>query len=150
MKTGKKTGVELLEMLPDVNTYQQFKRLVGWSCTSDAMALEGLRNSLYSVCALRKKQVLGFGRLVGDGHIYFYLQDIIVHPDHQGQGIGDNLVRALLGYIGDHAAENAFIGLMAASGSATFYERYGFKKRDDNAPGMGKLWKTPGLITVQH
>jgi len=137
----KTPNIRLRESLPDVNTYQRFKRLVGWSCTSDEVAREGLENTLYSVCAFRGDELLGFGRIVGEGRMYFHLQDIIVHPDHHGQGIGHALVRSLLRYLEEFAPENAFVGLMAARGLTTFYERYGFKKRDDLAPGMGRLWK---------
>lgn len=48
----------------------------------------GLGNSLFSVCAIYKNEVIGCGRAVGDGGIYFYIQDIIVLPKFQGRGIG--------------------------------------------------------------
>lgn len=124
------------ERLPDVATYQEFKRMVGWSTTSDEAAEVGLKNSLYSVCAMLDGEVVGFGRVVGDGQVYFYLQDIVVHPDHQGKGIGRMITDDIMKYIQEHSPDKSFVGLMAAKDMARFYEQHGFKKRDDDAPGM--------------
>ncbi|MCR5501527.1 MAG: GNAT family N-acetyltransferase [Lachnospiraceae bacterium] len=34
-----------------------------------------------------KDEVVGMGRLVGDGVMYWYLQEIVVLPEYQGRGI---------------------------------------------------------------
>ena len=39
-------------------------------------------------------------------------------------------------YIKANAKSGAFIGLMAAKGLEAFYERFGFKAREEDAPGM--------------
>ncbi len=43
-----------------------------------------------------KKKVLAYGRVVSDGSRFAYLADVIVHPDHRGQGLGKKVVSALL------------------------------------------------------
>jgi len=35
----------------------------------------------------------------------------------------------------------ATIGLMAATGASKFYERYGFKERPLDSPGMFRVWE---------
>ncbi len=78
------------------------------------------------------------GRIVGDGHMYFYIQDVAVLPEFQGHGIGDAIINQLLQYIRSHCCSSAFVGLFASHGNDTFYERYGFK---NHAPGMTGMFK---------
>ena len=75
-------------------------------------------------------EVIGMGRLVGDGVMYWYLQEIIVQPEYQGKGIGTAIVNKLLEYITEHTEKGEFtsVGLTAAEGKEGFYERFGFSK----------------------
>ena len=82
------------------------------------------------------------GRILGDNGLAFYIQDVIVLPEYQGIGIGRQLMDRLMAYIRLHAKQNAFIGLMAAVGKESFYERYGFSIRpnQDLGAGMTMYW----------
>ena len=100
----------------------------------------GLRNSLFSVCVLYREEVIWCGRVVGDGGLYFYLQDIIVLPEFQGRGIGKRIMDAVMNYLKSYAHPNAFIGLMAAKGVSKFYEKYRFVERAPDKPGMVRMW----------
>ena len=42
-----------------------------------------LQNSIYCITVKDNNQIIGMGRIVGDGAIYFYIQDIVVHPEYQ-------------------------------------------------------------------
>lgn len=87
-----------------------------------------LDNGLFNVTAVCDGKVVGMGRLVGDGAMYYYLQEIIVLPEYQGCGIGKSIVNRLLEYIKDNsfAGTNVSIGLTAVKGKETFYEKFGF------------------------
>lgn len=89
-----------------------------------------LRNNLFDVTAIYNGEVIGMGRLVGDGVMYWYLQEIIVLPQYQGQGIGTKIVKRLLEYIKENTMPGTFVsvGLTAAKGKDTFYEKFGFSK----------------------
>jgi len=100
----------------------------------------GLRSALFSVCVIHKDQAIGCGRVVGDGGIYFYIQDIIVLPEFQGRGLGRRIMDAVMNYLSSHAHPNAFIGLMAAKGVSGFYEKHGFAERPPGRPGMFRIW----------
>ena len=104
----------------------------------------GLAASLFGVVLLSADgETVGCARLVGDGGIYFYVQDFIVAPEHQGRGLGDVLLDEVRGYLGREAPLGAFVGLMAARGKAGFYSRRGFAPRSQDAPGMSLMW-SPG------
>ena len=99
----------------------------------------GLQNSLFSVCVILENKLIGCGRVIGDGGIYFYVQDIIVLPEFQGKGVGGRIMDAVMEFLKAHARDGAFVGLMAAEGVSKFYERFGFKKRPSDAPGMFRV-----------
>jgi ribosomal protein S18 acetylase RimI-like enzyme len=84
--------------------------------------------------------VIGHGRVVGDGGLYFHIQDVIVLPEYQGHGVGRAMMDAIMAYLGRAAKASAFIGLTAAGGKAGFYRRYGFNERAGDAPGMFTRW----------
>jgi ribosomal protein S18 acetylase RimI-like enzyme len=88
----------------------------------------------------RDQELVGYGRIVGDGSVYFYIQDIIVLPEHRGQGLGHGIMSRVMAYLAEHAYPDSFIGLMAAQGAAGFYERYGFAERPPDRPGMFLIW----------
>ena len=87
-----------------------------------------LDNGLFNVTAVCDGKVVGMGRLVGDGAMYWYLQEIIVLPEYQGCGIGKSIVNRLLKYIKDNSipGTNVSIGLTAVKGKEPFYEKLGF------------------------
>ena len=87
-----------------------------------------LDNGLFNVIAVCDGKVVGMGRLVGDGAMYYYLQEIIVLPEYQGCGIGKSIVNRLLKYIKDNSipGTNVSIGLTAVKGKESFYEKFGF------------------------
>jgi len=42
--------------------------------------------------------VIGMARVVGDGAMFFYIQDVVVTPAHQGRGVGTLLLERVMGY----------------------------------------------------
>lgn len=88
---------------------------------------KALANGLFRVSAISNGEVVGMGRLVGDGAMYWYLQEIIVLPEYQGKGIGKAIVNRLLDYIQKTAIRGTKIsvGLTAVKGKEPFYEKFG-------------------------
>ena len=130
----------LVEGNPSTEDYQRLRAAVGWSPFQPDAASRGLRADLFGVALLHGSEVVGCGRVVGDGAVYFYLQDIIVLPEHRNRGLGALIMDAVMGFIQREAAPGAFIGLMAAEGVERFYEPYGFRRRGEEQPGMGLRW----------
>ena len=71
---------------------------VGWTAyTQDPSALEqGFRHSLLVLAAYEQDALLGLIRVVGDGATVVLVQDLLVYPDKQRQGIGTALLKAVL------------------------------------------------------
>ena len=132
---------QVVECIPTVEDYLALREAVGWGRLDEQMAARGLANALFTVCLLHKGKVIGCGRVIGDGGLHFYLQDIIVLPAFQGKGLGKRLMRAILAYLEEHALPGAFIGLMAAKDASSFYTQFGFAVRPPERPGMFRLWK---------
>ncbi len=109
-----------------------------WNQVDALMAEEALKNDLFSVCARYQGKTIGIGRVIGDGAIYFYIQDVIVLPEYRTQGVGTLIMERIEAYLDGHAKEGAFIGLMAAEGVVSFYRKFGYSKRPEGRPGMYK------------
>ncbi len=71
---------------------------VGWTAyTASPEALrDGFANSLLVLCAYEGEELLGLIRVVGDGHTIVFVQDILVAPACQRQGVGSALLQAVL------------------------------------------------------
>ncbi|GAB2539248.1 GNAT family N-acetyltransferase [Gracilibacillus alcaliphilus] len=77
--------------------------------------------------------LIGFGYICGMALEHGYLEDIIVDPSYQGQGIGTQIVQALL-----QEADQSEIEVVTTTfekGRADFYEKSGF------TVGYGGVWK---------
>ena len=90
----------------EIKEYKEYKtdeirRLyteVGWNAYTDNMtALElGYKNSLLVLAAYEGDELLGIIRVIGDGYTIVFIQDILVFPSKQRQGIGTALLKAVL------------------------------------------------------
>ena len=133
--------MEILHRIPTVEEYLNLRKNAGWWDTDRDATETALRNSLFSVVAIERDKVIGFGRIAGDGGLYFYIQDMIVHPDFQSKGVGTALMKELMIYLKTNTKPGACISLMAAKGLIKFYRRFEFKVRDVDAPGMYQVFK---------
>jgi len=129
--------VKIVEGTPSPEEYAAFRAHVRWPAVDAAQVEEGLRASLASVLARDVDGTLvGMGRVVGDGGVYLYLQDVIVLERWRNNGIGTRITEALLDRVRELGGPGTFVGLMAAAGVGPFYERFGFQPRDEDRPGM--------------
>ncbi len=71
--------------------------------------------------------IVGMGRIIGDGAWYFHIADMAVRPDHQRRGLGDAILKHLLGYIKANAAEGQYlVNLFADPPGRRLYRKNGF------------------------
>jgi len=130
-------NIEILHRPTTIEEYIFLTHSVGWEqYVSEQTAAIALANSLFCVVACNDSETIGTGRIIGDGALFFYIQDVIVHPSAQGLGIGGKIMSELMDWVQLHAPTGATIGLFAADGKGPFYEKYGFEARTNDRPGM--------------
>ncbi len=124
--------LDRIKLVEDVLKPEDFVRLrttTGFADIPIPHAAKALQNSLVNVSALYDGKLVGMGRLVGDGAMYWYLQEIIVLPGYQGHGIGRMIVNYLVEYAISHSSAGKFttIGGVSAKGKEGFYKKLGFE-----------------------
>lgn len=110
---------------------------VNWSIHSEKDFLIAIKNSVLTISVYYDNKLVGMARIMGDNKLSFFIQDVIVLPDFQNMGIGTLIVNSLLNYIYSHAAPHAVVNLMASKGKESFYEKFGFTKRNGIQKGLG-------------
>ncbi|GED70488.1 N-acetyltransferase [Brevibacillus reuszeri] len=107
---------EIIERTPTLDEFHQLCVSVGWEKMMNFKIIkDSLENSLYSVVVLSESKIIGMGRIIGDGYVYFYLQDIVVLPEFQRMGIGTMIMDKLMSYLKKNAPDQAFIGLFSSN-----------------------------------
>ena len=123
---------EIENRLPTLTEYRQLCESVGWG---DVMNFEiteaALENSVtgFTAC-LENGSVIAMGRIVGDGVIYFYIQDVVVAPDYQQQGLGTAILSSIFEYLKENASAKSFIGLFSTPHAVDFYKKFTLEQRD--------------------
>ncbi|UUX33196.1 GNAT family N-acetyltransferase [Fundicoccus culcitae] len=76
---------------------QQLYTSVGWTVylTCQTPVLTLLKQSRHYYMAWDGNQLVGLVRVVGDGGFVAYIQDVLVHPTYQRQGIGSQLMQLI-------------------------------------------------------
>ena len=92
IKITKETSVSLDDVL---HLYQA----VGWTnyTNQPQMLSRALSHSLAIYLARDGEEIVGLVRLIGDGFSSVFVQDLIVLPTYQRQGIGSDLMKEALG-----------------------------------------------------
>ena len=128
------------DRVPTESEHRAIAASVGWSDHFDEGSIgASIAASVRGVVVLAGDEAVGMARLVGDGVHYFYVQDVIVHPDHEGHGLGKSLVARLIEWVEATAPAQAFVGLFASPEAEAIYRELDFD--DSEALGMSRLVK---------
>lgn len=122
---------------PSAQELKDLRTKIDWLNPSIEIIQKSLDNSLFIVCIRHESKLIGFGRVIGDNAMYFYIQDVIVDPDYQNKGVGKMLMNELEEFLSKSAMSGATIGLLAATGKEGFYESFGYSARTGNPLGLG-------------
>lgn len=116
-----------------VADYRRLRSTVGWgevAVSDDELAAAFART--WNVVARRGGEVVGLGRLLDDGVLYASVWDMIVAPEDQRQGIGEEILTRLL----DRAESRSLTVLVATASGRPLYERHGFVPSDPGSVAM--------------
>ena len=120
IKITKETSVSINDVL---HLYQA----VGWTnYTNQPQMLEqALSHSLATYLARDGEKIVGLVRLVGDGFSSVFVQDLIVLPSYQRQGIGSDLMKEALADYKD--AYQVQLATEQTEKTLNFYRSLGFE-----------------------
>ncbi|MEE3495228.1 MAG: GNAT family N-acetyltransferase [Butyrivibrio sp.] len=120
--------IVLKENILQPEDFVRLRIATGFATVPLEHAKRALEGGLINVSALLDGQLVGMGRMVGDGAMYWYLQEIIILPEYQKMGIGTKIVNYLIDYAVEHSATGTFttIGGVSAKGKEGFYFKLGF------------------------
>ena len=124
-----------------VEQYLDIRSAVNWRQLTRKQAESALGHSLIVVGAYEDGHLVGMGRIVGDGAVICYVQDLIVRPEYQRKKVGSKVLSTLVAYVESIREEGSqmMLCLMCAKGREPFYEKHGFIARPTKELGPGMI-----------
>ncbi|WP_042478447.1 GNAT family N-acetyltransferase [Bacillus ndiopicus] len=116
------------------NEVPELRELVGWGRRDKDYPTLFERCNFWAGVRNEDSKLIAFGYVCGMGLEHGYLEDIIVHPEYQGNGIGVKLVKELL-----RESERFGLGIVTVTyeeKNTNFYKTCGF------IPGTGGVWQS--------
>ncbi|XP_057310480.1 uncharacterized protein LOC130648445 [Hydractinia symbiolongicarpus] len=111
----------------DVEEVQRLRAATGLrrhSTEGDSIAS---RNSICDVVAKTEAgEVVGMGRLIGDGGTFCVLTNVCVLPEHQRKGVGTMVMEKIASFMEEKLPKNCFICLLSTPEGKRFYEKFGY------------------------
>src|SRR5574344_1872454 len=114
-----------------VEQYLELRKSVGWKQLTKDQAKRALENSIMTVSAFDDEKLVGMGRIVGDGVVIDYIQDLVVRQSCQRRRIGEQILGELVSYVKESKLEDTeiMLCLMCAKGREDFYHKFNFISR---------------------
>lgn len=134
--------IEYKEQIPDINDYFNLFLTTGWNDEYNFSEIDlknAIKNSWYAVSVYQNSSLIGFGRVIADGIHHALIVDLIIRPEYQNRKIGTQLLIMLLNKCKSHNIRD--IQLFSAKDKFEFYEKFGFRKRPINSPGMQYVYE---------
>jgi GNAT superfamily N-acetyltransferase/predicted enzyme related to lactoylglutathione lyase len=121
-------SIRLIERIPTTEEYNTLIKAVNWK-TNDELVVAVLKAPLYAVVAedIETNKVIGCVLLLGDHASFYYVKDMMVHPEYQAKRIGSALMKKLNEWLEKNASDDALVGLYTGPNLAHFYSQFGFK-----------------------
>jgi GNAT superfamily N-acetyltransferase len=121
-------NIVILSRLPALDDVIRLSQAVGWQASTNSAITTQLKNAVHVVLAedIETSEVVGCAFLVGDHKTFYYVKDVIVHPDWQGRGIGTMMMKNLMDWLEVNGTESATVGLFTGDQLSSFYKQFGF------------------------
>lgn len=128
--------LEIREEPPSVQDYLALRASAEMSPRSEEGAAIGLANSYYVVTVYAGNELIGMGRVIGDGGCHMQIVDVAVRPDYQRMGIGKTVFGRLVSHLERSAPDKTFVSLIADGPADKLYRQFGFDYTYPEGQGM--------------
>jgi len=121
--------IRIVARTPTAKEHRNLVSAVGWSSSlNDAMEETLLNAAVFAVVAedTVSGEAVGCALILGDNASFYYIKDLMVHPDWQCKRVGTALMQELTRWLEKNAANNALVGLYTGENLAHFYKEFGF------------------------
>lgn len=126
--------LEVRQQVAPVDDFLRLREISGLTPRPRAAAIKALPRSLYGVHLVLGDQVVGMGRVVGDGALNFEIVDIAVDPAYQGQGYGRVIMEHIMQFLHTEAPSGSYTTLIADV--PELYRKFGFQLTRPAGEGM--------------
>ena len=99
------------------------REAVGWNRMENCYENE-LMASYFHISVYDGEKLIGYIDTVSNGVTDAYIQDLMVHPDYQGKGIGTELMNRTIAYLKEKRIY--MISVIFDEKLLPFYKRFGF------------------------
>ncbi|MBK8500786.1 MAG: GNAT family N-acetyltransferase [Saprospiraceae bacterium] len=127
---------KIIEQQIPIQIYQRLRVECGLSRKTDEASQVGLKNSIHSMMIEFEEEIIGMGRIIGDGGCFCQIVDICILPKQQGKGLGKLIMKNLTDFINDNLPESCYVSLIADGNASFLYEKFGFKETMPESKGM--------------
>ncbi|MDF2700706.1 MAG: rimI: ribosomal-protein-alanine acetyltransferase [Haloplasmataceae bacterium] len=101
----------------------KLRKSVGWNGMELSYS-KAIKASYFHVCCFLNNELIGFIDVVSNGITDAYIQDLIVHPNYQKQGIGTNLMNMTINKLKE---DNIYmISVLFDQSLLSYYQKFGF------------------------
>jgi ribosomal protein S18 acetylase RimI-like enzyme len=121
---------------PPLADFLRLREITGLTVYSEEAAQTGLKGTVAAATIYHGDDVVGIGRLVGDGGCVFVICDIAVDPAHQGNGLGKAIMASLMDYVNRNLKSKAYVSIIADIPANRLYEQFGFEETAPESVGM--------------
>ena len=124
---------------PSIADYCRLRRESGLSPKSAEAAARGLPHTIHAVQVHHGGAIIGMGRVIGDGGVFYQVTDIAVQPAHQGRGLGKAIMASLMAQLRSSALPGAYVSLIADGEAHRLYAQFGFESTMPKSIGMAQV-----------
>lgn len=125
----------VIHATPTVETYIILRAATGLPSKTPQAATAGLANTLFAVQIAHSSspdEIVGMGRMIGDGGCFFQVAGIAVLPAHQGKALGKMIMRELKDWMYKNVPKSGVVTLLADGPAIEVYKHFGFEE----TPGL--------------
>ena len=106
-----------------VKALSNLREAVGWN-RMEREYENPLMTSYYHIAVYEEDELIGYVDCVSNGVTDAYIQDLMVHPDYQGKGLGTELMNQMIAYLKENRIY--IISVVFEESLKPFYDRFGF------------------------